>query len=103
MIEAYVQYGIYVARVVLTSCLLYGLFTVNETRFVLDFIDVTFVWHLCAKKNYLFCFILQRNLQFLRVYVITMIFACIYYFLMSNVMLFTNFDVAIQYFITFCK
>lgn len=61
MIEAYVQYGIYVARVVLTSCLLYGLFTVNETRFVLDFIDVTFVWHLCAKNFFLFCFLFTEK------------------------------------------
>ncbi|XP_063705604.1 uncharacterized protein LOC134834761 [Culicoides brevitarsis] len=69
MIEMYVQYVIYAARAVLTSCLLYGLFT--------------------------------RNLKFLHAYVIVMIFVCIYYFLLSNVMLFTNFDVAIEYFITF--
>uniref|UniRef100_A0A336MWR2 CSON006054 protein n=1 Tax=Culicoides sonorensis TaxID=179676 RepID=A0A336MWR2_CULSO len=45
--------------------------------------------------------LVTRKVHCLHIYIMPMIFCCIYYFLMSNVMLFTNFDVAIEYFIQF--
>lgn len=50
MIETYVQYGIYLARVVLTSFLLYGLFTVSKTRFVLFCFGI---FDIFSRDNYL--------------------------------------------------